>query len=95
MSDGLANLRGEIDRLDDELYALLTARAHVAMKLGVLKIAEGRPLRDPPREAAVLERLVARLLTDADGPLTADELRRVYKAVMAACLSTQRRSAAR
>ena len=48
--------RAEIDRVDDELVALLSRRARLVAALAELKSSAGLPLHDPDREREVLER---------------------------------------
>ena len=48
--------RAEIDRVDDELVALLRKRARLVAALAELKSGAGLPLHDPDREREVIER---------------------------------------
>lgn len=48
--------RAEIDRVDDELVALLSRRARLVAALAELKSGTGLPLHDPDREREVIER---------------------------------------
>lgn len=82
----IAALRAEIDALDDRLVPLLEARARVALALGEVKRAAGRPLRDAPREAEILARLAPRLEL-----LTPEDMAGVYRALMTMCLELQAR----
>ncbi len=55
----LADLRGELDAIDDAIHDLLMRRASVVEQVGAL-VASGKvPLR-PGREAAIIRRLLAR-----------------------------------
>ena len=49
--------RTEIDEVDRELLRLLNRRARLAIKVGALKRAAGRPCSDPDREQLVLDTL--------------------------------------
>ena len=49
--------RAEIDEVDRELLRLLNRRARLAIKVGALKRAAGRPCSDPDREQLVLDTL--------------------------------------
>lgn len=53
----IAQLRSQIDRLDERLVTLLRQRVDIARELGRIKHHHGLPLRDPQRERAVLARL--------------------------------------
>src|SRR4051812_5667942 len=56
----LAALRGEIDRLDDQIHDLVMRRAEVVATLANSRVKGGAsPLR-PGREAMILRRLLAR-----------------------------------
>lgn len=59
MDGELKRLRGEIDRVDGELVALLSERLRLVDAVGALKKAEGLPVRDEAREAELLARIRA------------------------------------
>jgi chorismate mutase/prephenate dehydratase len=75
----LDKLRGEIDRLDDELVRLLNRRASLARDIGALK--NGAPAYRPEREAAVLRRVGEA----SAGPLSAQRVAAVFREVISAC----------
>lgn len=52
----LGEWRAEIDKVDDELVALLNRRARLTAALAELKSGAGLPLHDPGRESEVVER---------------------------------------
>ena len=81
----LAALRGEIDRIDDKLLALLNDRARVAVEVGELKAKSGGVVYRPEREKDIYSRL-ARLNR---GPLDQDSVRAIFREVIAACLSLE------
>lgn len=56
----LEALRAEIDRVDGEMLALLTARAGIVAEVGAGKATSGGPVFRPGRQAALLRRLVER-----------------------------------
>src|SRR5687767_5390938 len=78
MADDLQKLRAEIDRLDDELHALIQSRAALAQKIGELK--HGAPAYRPEREAQILERLSAKR-----GALPAERVIAVFREIISAC----------
>jgi chorismate mutase len=84
-SRSLADLRGEIDRLDDALHDLLMQRAAVVTQVAALG-ASGRkvPFR-PGREAEIVRRLLAR----HRGPLPHRVLPRLWRELFAATTSMQ------
>jgi chorismate mutase / prephenate dehydratase len=53
----LAELRGRIDRIDDELLSLLQERLRCAKEIGRLKARNDKPKWDPCRERQIFERL--------------------------------------
>jgi len=78
MADDIQKLRAEIDRLDDELAALLQRRAAAAQKIGALK--GGAPAYRPEREAEILGRL-----SRQKGVLPSERLAAVFREIISAC----------
>jgi chorismate mutase len=85
-NDPLADLRREIDRLDDAILGLLEERVAAARGIAELKRSEtdSRLRLRPAREAAVVERLVARAGTSPE-----KLVRQVWREIMACCLDLQ------
>lgn len=79
MADKIARLRADIDRLDDELLALVNRRARLAQRIGTLK--NGAPAYRPEREAAILRRVAQA----NPGPLAADGVGAIFGEVISAC----------
>lgn len=81
----LAELRAELDRLDDAMHDLLMQRAQVVTRVAALS-AQGRkaPFR-PGREADIVRRLLARHA----GPLPRRALPRLWRELFAATISMQ------
>jgi chorismate mutase/prephenate dehydratase len=78
MADEIQKLRGEIDRVDDELAALLQRRAGLAQKIGALK--QGASAYRPEREAEILKRLSGKT-----GVLSAERVAAVFREIISAC----------
>ena len=80
--------RTRIDALDDELVRLLNERARLSIEIGEIKRAleETPQFYRPDREAQILRRLSA-LNT---GPLPDEDLLRVVREIISACLSLER-----
>ena len=80
-------LRSEIDALDEQLVELLNRRARLALEIAEVKkqVNDALPLYRPEREARVLDR-VKNLNT---GPLPDDEISRLVREVMSACLALE------
>ena len=53
-SDTLAGLRRQLDDVDEQMTALLARRLTLAGEIGRVKAAQGLPVLDEAREAAVL-----------------------------------------
>jgi chorismate mutase len=53
----LARCRDEIERIDNQIVALLAERLALGKRTGVLKREAGLPILDPTREAAVIRRV--------------------------------------
>ena len=84
----LTATRGRIDAIDATLQQLISERARLAQVVGVSKRAGGLKTADfyrPEREAEVLERVLER----NQGPLTNEELVRLFREIMSACLAQQ------
>ncbi|MFO0647872.1 MAG: chorismate mutase [Polyangiales bacterium] len=55
MNATLDEARARIDEIDHTLLSLLAERARITRDLAAWKVASSLPLRDPAREAAMLE----------------------------------------
>lgn len=77
----LLPLRHQIDALDQELLALLSQRAKLAVAVGEIKHEYGSPVFRPEREKQVLEKLAQR----NPGPLKNRGLQAIWQEVMSAC----------
>jgi chorismate mutase/prephenate dehydratase len=83
VEDELASRRQTIDRIDGEILRLLSERAAQAAAIG--KIKTGAVYR-PDREAEVLRRLQAM----NPGPLPAESVAAVFRAIISACIVLER-----
>jgi chorismate mutase/prephenate dehydratase len=79
MRKDLAELRAQIDALDERLLGALNERARLAAAVGKLK--QGNQVYRPEREAQVLRRM----LEKNSGPLGKEALGRVYAEIISAC----------
>lgn len=86
-SMNLDQARQRIDRIDSEIQNLIAERARWAHQVGRAK----GPLKDavdyyrPEREAQVLRKVLDR----NDGPLSNEEMLRLFREIMSACLAQQ------
>jgi chorismate mutase len=79
----LAELRQEIDLIDNQLVILLNERARLALQAGIAK--GDREVYRPEREAQVLAQVAAK----SEGPLSDDGIREIFKAVITVCRTIQ------
>lgn len=77
-SDVLDSLRDRINRIDNDLIALLNERAAIVVEVGKLKRGSGIPIYAPHREAEVLKRAIA---ANA-GPLPDRAIEGIYRELM-------------
>jgi chorismate mutase/prephenate dehydratase len=85
--DRLEQLRARIDELDQQIQTLITERANCAQQIAAVKQQTGaRPdFYRPEREAEVLRRIRER----NEGPLSGDEVARLFREIMSACLALE------
>jgi len=83
----LAAVRRRIDAVDARLGELLNERARLAQRVGISKHADGHlvDFYRPEREAEVLRRAKER----NKGPLRDEEVLRLFREIMSACLAQQ------
>ena len=86
----LSELRDEIDQLDRQIMDLISARARCAQEVAAVKLA-AHPGEDvffyrPEREAQVLRRIKGQ----NPGPLSGEEMARLFREIMSACLSLEK-----
>jgi chorismate mutase/prephenate dehydratase len=86
-SPPLEEIRARIDAIDQSLQGLLNERASLAQQVGISKNAAGRTVDyyRPEREAEVLRAVLAR----NRGPLRDEEVVRLFREIMSACLAQQ------
>ena len=85
--DGLEDVRREIDEVDKHIQELISERARLAQKVGVTKgkLAGAVDYYRPEREAEVLRQVLER----NKGPLRDEEILRLFREIMSACLAQQ------
>jgi 3-deoxy-7-phosphoheptulonate synthase/chorismate mutase len=82
-SSALDAIRQELDQINDDLLHLFSRRATLALEVRRVKEAQGTPLYQPEREAAMLEALVAK----NRGPFTDEVVRALFRQVFRASVS--------
>jgi chorismate mutase len=70
--------REEIDKIDEQLIALLNQRSQCAIEIGRIKRELGLPVYSPSREAEVISHVIAL----SAGPLEPDAVRRVFERII-------------
>ncbi|VAW90859.1 Chorismate mutase I / Prephenate dehydratase [hydrothermal vent metagenome] len=86
MLDKLAQLRIKIDALDEQLQVLLNTRAKLAQDVAAAKNdSDDTNFYRAEREAQVLEKVKSR----NKGPLSDEEIARLFREVMSACLALE------
>ncbi|HZW59057.1 MAG TPA: prephenate dehydratase [Woeseiaceae bacterium] len=83
----LATMRVRIDEVDRQIQSLINERARYAQMVGVSKgeLKSAVDYYRPEREAEVLRNVLAR----NEGPLRDDEMLRLFREIMSACLAQQ------
>ena len=83
----LASIRDRIDEIDRNIQSLINERAKFAQQVGVTKgeLAAAVNYYRPEREAEVLRGVLAR----NDGPLRDEEMLRLFREIVSACLAQQ------
>lgn len=83
----LESVRARIDAIDDEILRLINERADAAREVARIKrkAGENGDLYRPAREVAVLNRIGAA----NPGPLPNDDVSRLFRELMSACLALQ------
>jgi len=82
----LGSIRDRIDAIDTRIHELIAERAKLAQGVGTAKREAGTmEFYRPEREASVLRAVVER----NQGPLTDEEMVRLFREIMSACLSQQ------
>ncbi len=83
----LAEIRNRIDSIDERIQSLISERAQFAQEVGQSKgdLASAVDYYRPEREAEVLRRVLER----NEGPLRDEEMLRLFREIMSACLAQQ------
>jgi len=83
----LAEIRKRINAIDERIQGLINDRAKIAQKVGVAKGDLGAAVDyyRPEREAEVLRSVLDR----NDGPMRDEEMLRLFREIMSACLAQQ------
>jgi chorismate mutase/prephenate dehydratase len=90
LKPALESIREAIDGIDAQLHALINERARLAQQVGISKHASGHTVDfyRPEREAQVLRTALERNRKER-GPLRDEEILRLFREIMSACLAQQ------
>lgn len=88
--DPLAEVRCDINRIDEQLQDLLNQRAACALRVGEIKqqskqAGDDLPMYRAEREATMLREIAER----NQGPMSDDTMKRLFREVISACLAMQ------
>jgi chorismate mutase / prephenate dehydratase len=87
----LDDIRQRIDAIDEKIHDLINDRARLAQAVGISKHKDGHTVDfyRPEREAQVLRNALERNRGDGRGPLRDEEILRLFREIMSACLAQQ------
>ena len=87
MTENLQQIRVEIDQLDLDIQGLISRRAALAQEVATIKTSAGGggSFYRAEREAQVLAQVMKR----NDGPLSDEEMARLFREIMSACLALE------
>lgn len=83
----LSDVRAQIDRVDEQIQELINSRAKLAQQVGLTKgeLLSAVDYYRPEREVEVLRKVLER----NKGPLRDEEILRLFREIMSACLAQQ------
>lgn len=84
----LQQLRQELDKINDQILELLSARARIVQRVGQVKKENNLPLYDPEREQAMYAKIVAK----NPGPFPNETIEHLFKEIARASLELQQKS---
>ena len=87
LASDLSKIRKQIDSIDYQIQTLINDRARCAQKVGLSKGVDSSTIDyyRPEREAEVLRSVLNR----NEGPLRDEEILRLFREIMSACLAQQ------
>jgi chorismate mutase/prephenate dehydratase len=81
----VAKLRGQIDKLDQQILKLVNERAACAQEIGQYKTEQGAEIFSPVRE----EEIIQAALANSPGPLQPTTVRSIFRELISGCRSLQ------
>lgn len=71
-------IRKKIDEVDEKIVSFLVRRMELALEIGRLKKSAHEPVRDPAREAALLEKIAGMTVP----PLNGADIKEIFKSII-------------
>ncbi len=90
MENELKKLRNEIDKIDNQILALLNERMKIVKKVGELKNNSNTPVYRPEREKEIIDRLTS-LSKRQNGILGKDEIEAIFLEIFAISRALERK----
>jgi chorismate mutase/prephenate dehydratase len=81
----LEQLREEIDNLDKSIIKLVNDRAKVSLRILQEKQRLNLQIYDPQRE----EQVIQKVMQENNGPLSADQIKSIFKIIIESCRNFQ------
>ena len=81
----ISQLRKQIDRIDEQILVLLTQRGQCALRIGQLKNEGNLSISNPDREVEIVKRLAGL----NKGPLSIEDIGKIYKSIIKVCRKLQ------
>ena len=81
----LKKLRGEIDKLDVQLLAILNERAHLSLRIGMEKQKLNLPIYNQKREQEIIDELIKQ----NKGPLSSEQVASIFQIIIDSCRTIQ------
>ena len=82
----IADWRGQIDKLDQQLVELINKRAECALEIGRLKRNSDMPVYEPDRERIIFDNIAR----NNAGPLSTMQLRQIFERLVDVMRQIQR-----
>jgi len=82
----IADWRGQIDKLDQQLVELINKRAECALEIGRLKRNSDMPVYEPDRERIIFDNIAR----NNAGPLSTIQLRQIFERLVDVMRQIQR-----
>ena len=85
LQETLAELRLQIEEIDEKLVALMKRRIQVVHQIGKVKASEALPVRDLKRE----EKVIQHILSIPHAPMKSEALKELFECIMKICREAQ------